>query len=245
MKKLEVVVVGSGPSALATVRELVVSKVAMRISVVDSGNTEEPTQATGMKSHFGSLHMYDQKDLKHEDMKSVVWPSSSKGGFSRIWGAVSGHDSNNEFKDVINFNNGKYSEFKTSSAKIITENYYSRKKKTWKLEEHRVAVNSKLCTMCGNCLTGCPTNAIWFAGDQWQEFETIRHLENFKVSTIHQTSAKLIIKSNHNESLECDLIFLAAGPIASAQILMRSKLIDRKVFFDDTQALFFPPLEFQ
>jgi len=242
VKYLEVVVVGSGPSALATVRELYATQREINITVLDPGNIAEPSLSMGLKSYFGSLHMYDQQDLNHEEMRPVTWPSASKGGFTRIWGAVIGVNPEPEFLESINFSDGKNREFTTLSRQRILKSYQARSDTKWKLEEHIVAVNPKLCIMCGNCLTGCPTNAIWFAGDYWQEFSNLKFVGNFKVSHMEKILNKVKIYSEQHKSIDADLVFIAAGPISSAKILMRSKLITTAVSFSDTQALFFPAL---
>jgi len=237
-----VIVVGSGPSALAAVRELVTCKIDLKITVLDSGNRKEPKNLVGLKSHFGSLFMYHQQNLIHENMRPVVWPSASKGGFSRVWGAVIGKHSVHEFSNVINFNDERYKSFTTLSCRRILDCYNSKRLKYWTLQEHRVAVDSNLCTMCGNCLTGCPTNAIWFAGDYWHVYSNIDFKENFRVSRIVYNRDKVTLYSDDERTISSDLVFLAAGPIASAQILIESNLIPNKVVFDDTQAVFFPAL---
>ena len=244
MKKLSVVVIGSGPSALATVRELLSSKIALDIKVVDAGNQEEPQNAVGLKSHFGSLHMYDQSqdNLRHVKIKPVTWPSASKGGFSRIWGAVINPDSFQDFPSFIEFNDKSKNQFTTKSAHTILETYSARKNKSWTLLEHRVAVDPTRCTMCGKCLTGCPENAIWFAGDEWTGINEVSFVDKFRVQKISTADGLLTAYSSTGGTVTAEVIFLAAGPIASSQILMRSNFISNSVSFDDSQAVFFPAL---
>jgi ferredoxin len=244
MNLIRIAVVGSGASALATVRELLISKKDVEITVLDVANQNEPDKTFGLKSHFGSLRMYDSKiqNLEHVGMKPVVWPSGSTGGFSRIWGAVIDHDSADNFPNFMEFDPTGSPKFATTSFyKVLNRNQITLNNE-WEIQSHRLAVDPTKCVMCGQCLTGCPKEAIWFAGNEWPLNPEIKHLNNYRVRTIVAQQHGIEVHAYAGDILNFDLVFLAAGPIASAQILMRSNYISSEVKFQDTQAVFFPAL---
>ena len=105
-----------------------------------------------------------------------------------------------------------------------------------------MAVDPTKCTMCGKCLTGCPENAIWFAGDEWAKIVGVSFVDKFRVQKISTTDGLLTAYSSTGSTVIAEVIFLAAGPIATSQILMRSNFISNSVSFDDSQAVFFPAL---
>ena len=239
----KVVVIGTGPSALATAKTLLASHYSFDITVVDVKSDTESETKIGLKSYFGSTEVYDQTDsgLKHKNMKPVTWPSAGYGGFSRIWGAVIGENLSANFPTYIRYEMGdKESTFSTVSALRLKERYLKTKKPKWKAANHVVAVDPVKCVMCGNCLTGCPKDAIWFAGDEWKDLNRIHYKENFRAHTLEKTASGVVITSNAGERLDSDHVFLAAGAIASSQILMRSNLIANKISLVDTATTFFP-----
>jgi hypothetical protein len=63
---------------------------------------------------------------------------------------------------------------------------------------------------------------------------------NFRVQEIEIIDDRAIIKEKSGAKITADWVFLAAGPIASIQILMRSNLIPNSVELNDTNAVFFP-----
>lgn len=244
---IEVAIIGSGPSSLATVRTLSKSKIKMNIKVLDIENLNRESNPAGLKTYFGSTSIYDQEESKihHSNMKPVVWPSSGRGGFSRIWGAVFSAENEEIFQSSLKFGiQESDSLFATKSAIKLRRRYQEAKSPKWDLLDHRVAVDSKLCIQCGNCLTGCPTDAIWFAGNEWSKFSNVEFVPNFRVQEIEITDDKAIIKEKSGAKITADWVFLAAGPIASIQILMRSNLIPNSAELNDTNAVFFPAFRF-
>ena len=243
----EVVIIGSGPSALATMRILEKSHLELKITVLDIDSSTRVSNPMGLKSYFGSTDIYDQEgsQIRHSNIRAVVWPSSGRGGFSRIWGAVIDEKNLHNFGSYINFGLGENnSPFATKSAFKIREKYQSVINPRWELLEHHVAVDPKLCIQCGNCLTGCPTNAIWFAGDEWLKFTGIDYISDFRVQEIKLLGDKVLITANSGAKITTDWVFVAAGAISSVQILMRSELIPKIVTMRDTNAVFFPAFRF-
>jgi ferredoxin len=243
----QVAIVGSGASALATVKTLLELNSDLEITVLDIAGDEESTTSIGLKSYFGSTSVYDRNKSKieHVNLKPVVWPSSGLGGFSRIWGAAIGENASNNFNTNLRFGkNGDASPFATESAAPIRKKYAQTINPRWRLLDHYIAVNPKSCISCGECLTGCPTNAIWFAGDEWHKLPMVKMQKNFRVQKLFISDNKVIISSVLGKTFTADWVFLAAGALASTQILMSSGLIPNQVSIKDTDTLFFPALRF-
>lgn len=240
-----VVVVGSGPSALATVRALFESNLELEVFVIDIQTKRLKASSVGLKSHFGSTDVYDNEESQifHSNMKPVVWPSSGLGGYSRIWGAVIGSEPSGNFPKYLKFGvTGDLPPFSTKSAHKLLKKYKHAKEPRWLLKDHYVAIDPTKCIMCGDCLTGCPTGAIWFAGNEWEEFPAVKKDYEFRVKNLEIQDKRVKISSFSGKNLMADLVFLAAGAIASSQILMRSNLIPNKVSIKDTSITFFPAL---
>jgi ferredoxin len=241
-----VVIVGSGPSALATAKTLIASPHKFQITVVDAMAKSKQQLKVGLKSHFGSTDFYDttESDIIHRNMKPVIWPSSGKGGFSRIWGAAVGEMPSDNFPRYLEYKlSDGFNPFSTKSAICIKKRYLKNKKPKWEVINHVLAVDPKKCIKCGDCLTGCPTDAIWFAGDEWKTIEkNIVFHEDFRVNRLEPIGNRVALISKSGERLVSDYIFLAAGTIATSQILMRSEMIEKKITIRDTASTFFPAL---
>jgi ferredoxin len=247
MKIEEIVIVGTGPSGLAAAREARSLRPSTRIVVLDAGNIVEPDLKIGLKSHFGSTAMYDQKDsgLLHKGMKPTVWPSASRGGFSRIWGAAIGNENVEDLSPNMNLNlKGSDQTFLTHSARQMLLANDSIKNKSWHIGNHHIAVDKSKCTMCGRCLSGCPEDAIWFAGNEWRKVENIEIRDGFRLDNFIVHPDRIQLNDISGKTVEAHYVFLAAGAISSIQIMMRSGYLPKQVSIKDTQVLFFPALRF-
>lgn len=87
------------------------------------------------------------------------------------------------------------------------------------------------CIGCGNCLRGCVKNNLYSSN---MTFEVLSKSPLFKysdgmiVESLFETEGAVIvngsdIKNNLNFEISAEKIFLAAGPICSTQIILRSK----------------------
>jgi choline dehydrogenase-like flavoprotein len=125
----------------------------------------------------------------------------------------------------------------------------------WRFGRARVAIraagNAKGggCIHCGFCLYGCPYGCIYNSADTVRE---LRAEKNFTyqrdviVTKLRENSEKVFIEGFHREtraplSFETDRVYLAAGVIPTAQILLRSQAAyDQPLTLRDSQYFLFP-----
>ena len=95
------------------------------------------------------------------------------------------------------------------------------------------------CKPCGKCSFGCPRDAKWSSKDfvdiaVENGAELVTGAEVVKVSTAGKSIKSVeYIKDGKEESIESDLVILAAGAIDSAVILQKSGIdAGNKLFFD-------------
>jgi choline dehydrogenase-like flavoprotein len=119
----------------------------------------------------------------------------------------------------------------------------------WTFGRARVAIRAADCVYCGLCLHGCPYGCIYNSADTVRE---LRAETNFSyqrdviVTSLRENSGKVFIEGFHREtratlSFEADRVFLAAGVIPTAQILLRSQnAFDQPLRLRDSQYFLFP-----
>lgn len=95
------------------------------------------------------------------------------------------------------------------------------------------------CKPCGKCSFGCPRDAKWSSKDfvdiaVENGAELITGAEVIKIATANKSIKSVeYIKDGKEESIESDLVILAAGAIDSAVILQKSGIdAGNKLFFD-------------
>jgi len=103
------------------------------------------------------------------------------------------------------------------------------------------------CLGLGICLSGCPRNAIWSAD---QALEILRNHPNFQILTdnnvlrVEETTEYVRILARTSDGrefdYEADKIFLAAGPISSHEILVRSGFSERGIDLLETPMTLIP-----
>jgi len=107
------------------------------------------------------------------------------------------------------------------------------------------------CIYCGQCLNGCVYGCIYNSADTVRE---LRAQKNFQyqrdviVTKLRENSGKVFIEGFHREtraplSFEASRVYLAAGVIPTAQILLRSQnAFDQPLILRDSQYFLFPIL---
>jgi choline dehydrogenase-like flavoprotein len=125
----------------------------------------------------------------------------------------------------------------------------------WSFGRARVAVraagNAKGggCIRCGFCLYGCPYGCIYNSADTVRELlaeKNFTYQRDVIVTKLRETSEKVLIEGFHREthaplSFEAGRVYLAAGVIPTAQILLRSQnAFDQPLTLRDSQYFLFP-----
>jgi ferredoxin len=131
------------------------------------------------------------------------------------------------------------------------------RKRGWHFGRARVAVRAAGnargggCVHCGLCMSGCPYGCIYNAADTIRE---LRAEKNFAyqrdviVTVVRETSEKVFIEGFHRETraplaFAASRVYLAAGVIPTAQILLRSQAAyDQPLTLRDSQYFLFPLL---
>lgn len=127
----------------------------------------------------------------------------------------------------------------------------------WHFGRARVAIRAKRnaqgdgCVYCGLCMQGCPYGYIYNSADTVRE---LRSEKNFTyqrdviVTLVRENSGKVFITGFHRETrapltFEVERVYLAAGVIPTAQILLRSQAAyDQPLILRDSQYFLFPLL---
>jgi choline dehydrogenase-like flavoprotein len=125
----------------------------------------------------------------------------------------------------------------------------------WHFGRARVAIRAadnikgSGCVHCGFCLYGCPYGCIYNSADTVRELQreaNFTYQRDVIVTSLRENSEKVFIEGFHHETLaplsfEADRVYLAAGVIPTAQILLRSQnAFDLPLTLRDSQYFLFP-----
>jgi choline dehydrogenase-like flavoprotein len=127
----------------------------------------------------------------------------------------------------------------------------------WRFGQSRLAVRAATnakgtgCVYCGQCMTGCVYGCIYNSADTVREFQrgnNFQYQRDVIVTNLRENSEKVFIEGFHREtraplSFEANRVYLAAGVIPTAQILLRSQnAFDQPLTLRDSQYFLFPIL---
>ena len=119
----------------------------------------------------------------------------------------------------------------------------------WCFGRSRLAVRAANCVYCGFCMCGCPYGCIYNSADTVRE---MRHGKNFQyqrdviVTSLRESGSGVFIQGFNRQtrallSFEADRVYLAAGVIPTAQIILRSQsAYDHTLKLLDSQYFLFP-----
>ena len=125
----------------------------------------------------------------------------------------------------------------------------------WHFGQSRLAVRAADspkgigCVYCGYCMTGCVYGCIFNAADSVRELqrqESFRYENDVIVTRAREQADKVLIEGFHRQtgaplSFQAERVYLAAGVIPTAQILLRSQdAFDRPLTLRDSQYFLFP-----
>ena len=146
-------------------------------------------------------------------------------------------------------------------AKFILENLTRHReplrKRGWRFGRARLAVRAADspkgagCVHCAACLSGCPYNCIYNSADTVRELRldnNFNYQRDVIVTSVRENSGKVAIAGFHRVTrapllFEAGRVYLAAGVIPTAQILLRSQnLFDQPLPLRDSQIFIVPML---
>lgn len=125
----------------------------------------------------------------------------------------------------------------------------------WHFGQSRLAVRAADspkgigCVYCGYCMTGCVYGCIFNAADSVRELqrqENFRYENDVIVTRVREQSGAVLIEGFQRQtsaplSFQAERVYLAAGVIPTAQILLRSQDdFDRPLTLRDSQYFLFP-----
>lgn len=117
----------------------------------------------------------------------------------------------------------------------------------WKVQSSEIAIDSRpgsehSCTLLGVCLSGCPRDSIWYAGDQirrWARAGDIDHVKGALVERFTEADGLVTVYATGPKGparFESRNVFVAAGPLSTAAILIRSGVSDELTVRDTSTA---------
>ena len=136
----------------------------------------------------------------------------------------------------------------------LQKNRQTLRDRGWQFGRSRLALRAEgssnsTCIKCGMCMYGCAYGSIYNAADTVQELRTNKNFtyqRDVVVTCVHEQENYIVIKGFHRETREplvftSQRVYLAAGVIPSAQILLRSQsAYDQPLTLRDCQYFLFP-----
>jgi hypothetical protein len=268
------IVIGSGPSAVAVCAVLIKHKIRPLVidAAIDLGSGEETAyEFKNNKTWFGSARPYKKHDLSRAVFEPGLSfrANYTKGGFSRVWGATfsffedytkwpadcipSTHDFElveELLKPAITFfdsNPPTNTLLGDSRSGALLES--AQKRLPYVSNASRLAVEvdktqQNHCNYRGHCLTGCPQDAIWFAGNQidsWKSENKLDYISGIFVQKILAANKIQIVcsccESKAPIELEARRVFVCSGVISSTEIAVNSGMIENAEI-QDTATVF-------
>jgi choline dehydrogenase-like flavoprotein len=207
----------------------------------------------------GLSNVWGAAMLPHRDADIADWPVKNAElaphyrAVTAFTGLAAQHD---DLEEIFPLHYENPGELKPSrQAKLLLENLNLHRddlrERGWCFGRARVAIRAATCVYCGLCLDGCPYGCIYNSADTVRE---LRAGKNFSyqrdviVTSLRENSGKVFIAGFHRATraplaFEADRVYLAAGVIPTAQILLRSQnAYDQPLRLRDSQYFLFPIL---
>jgi ferredoxin len=114
-----------------------------------------------------------------------------------------------------------------------------------KLAESSLAVYENRCVMCGLCQQKCPTNAIW---SSLGLIKSCKNIDNFKlidhcfVERFSESNTYIELDTSVGQ-IQVDYLFIAAGPLATSALILKSRSDLSSIFLADTRMVTIPFLK--
>jgi ferredoxin len=247
----DIAIIGTGPAALAAAIAARRTDPDIQITVYDIGRTAESPQPNianrnKLKLYDNLSFSYDQNEFLKFESNSLdvkVHSSAGFGGFSRVWGAVIDENPLSISHKVTGVTEMNKSKLLTSSGLSmyyrISRTIVTKHNSPLELLNHSLAVNESDCIKCGMCMKSCPTEAIWFAGTSWNGLDKISFVNNTYIKRVIEDEKKVTLVTENGSFVHSSLL-VAAGPIGTAALLMRSGYLPKRIEFCDSQLIVLP-----
>jgi NAD-dependent dihydropyrimidine dehydrogenase PreA subunit len=223
------------------------------------------------KAKFGSTAMYGYRsDLIELEDEHHLPVSETIGGLSSVWGANLWFPNFDEL-GLPDIEKQRYLESQAEVLKRLKMIGSQRLSSLFKLENlahvplserlmniemnfsadlssgylgsSLLAVNRAACILCGQCLSGCPTNAIFNAASDWEvllKSNRVNLIKGIAQKINVDRSIQLVDSLDHQPGRCYDKVFIACGAIASTALLQRSGFVPEKLQLKDTQVFYIP-----
>jgi hypothetical protein len=251
---------GGKPDAIAIAASKSLSNPGQAAATVVGKEKSNP----GEKTWFGSNYVFSQNEAKLLSYgKNVIARGSySEGGLTRVWGGtfsffknienwpIGTEPSSEDFhliETLVPHSQTTFENFQGNKGLVrgsdLTGQIFSKVKNTlkpnWWASPSVVAIDSRFtsplkCENLNLCLSGCPKDSIWFAGNQFASWEAKAQVrrKSFTVRSIATKSSQGMLHiSGDNAGVEqqtiiAEKVFLAAGAFETAAILLRSNFVE-------------------
>ena len=263
------VVVGTGPSG--TMAAFALNALGQKPILIDSESyldlepdVEANFKSMNLKSYFGSYGTYYQHPSSNINYESdlIIRQNFTFGGFSRVWGGTLDFyhdvlDWPTELKPIeedfemvrkclgldffANPNKRYKSEFRVQNERKFLLKEYEMCDSLLAISTH----GKNACQERMSCITGCPNDSIWFAGNVINELIRINQLDYFpgyflsKIEVSSEGSSTLVFVDVNGATFRAtpNRSFLGLGPVGTANLMINSGLAD-SIAIPDNHTIF-------
>lgn len=246
-------VIGSGP--VGSVVSLILLKQGFEVTMLDIAATQATAELNSRfkgKTILGRSFPYDRNEylnlIPGEDKRE--W-HTSKGlyGFSTVWGATWTRD---EFQDqydaeldelifkIHNFHPSRDFAFDQTIVCNCLSHLLSKATHGLQFEIPQLLIDKNSCLFVGSCQTGCTNSAIWSSKqliEQCLKFERFQLIKDVFVQRFEDKEGSVEIHFQNRASFLCKQLIIAAGPIGTAALLLKSDIVN-SLELQDTQTRF-------
>lgn len=141
----------------------------------------------------------------------------------------------------------------TASQKIFRRLKLQKSKTDFEIVPATLAIETRgtgACVLCSACLEGCPEDSIWFAGAQvqkWLDLGLAKIRDGLFVTRIktgeQANKIDCVDKDGKATQLEAKKIYIAAGAIGTAEIILNSSKLE-EITIKDTNTIFTAGISF-
>lgn len=238
----EFAIIGTGPSSFAAIKALRDRGFAGSILILKSVEQDDDKikyKKYKLKNNLKSENIFSFSTELKLRRNLILASSQSFGGFSKIWGAV--------FDPSINFEMVKNidvkDEWQGTKSRLIFNSFIQNQKGStpphkFKLNYLTLAVDPEKCNQCGDCINGCPRDAIWNAGQSINEEANLITIEIRPISSIdlqtYQKNHLFEFSDILNRKFLAKKVIVACGLLASSLIYLNTFPGKQEVLIDQS-----------